>query len=115
MKKTRFGRLLTVVPIRVLLTCSLFACGGFTVIQGPAAAASSERSLSGGAGAGSTSFQVQGAGAAFDTSLPPSSVATYVWKPGGQDVQEWLTSTNGTSLANTVTQQHAIAMGGGPE
>ena len=66
------------------------------------------------AGNGGTAFQVQGAGATFDTSLPAGSVATYKWTPGAASVQEWLTSVSGTSLGPEVTLQPAIPMGGGP-
>jgi O-glycosyl hydrolase len=64
--------------------------------------------------AGSTAFNVQGAGASFSSSLPLSSVATYVWSPSGQSVQEWLTTPDGTSLGEKLTQQPSIPIASGP-
>ena len=64
--------------------------------------------------AGGTLFNVQGAGASFSSSLPPSSVATYVWTPGGQSVQEWLTTPDGKALGQELAQQPATSIDSGP-
>ena len=58
-------------------------------------------------------ISIDGAGT-FATSLPPSSVATYVLPSGGRTVQEWLTAgTNGAQLAEALTEQPAISLGAG--
>ncbi|MBS1868050.1 MAG: hypothetical protein JSS99_00120 [Actinobacteria bacterium] len=52
-----------------------------------------------------TPFQVRGAGAVFDTALPPSSVATYLWAPDHGVVHEWLTTAVGSVLEKRLERQ----------
>jgi O-glycosyl hydrolase len=65
-----------------------------------------------GSSTSSTPFSVSiGGKGTFATSLPPSSVATYVLPANGSTVREWRTTPNGTALGDKVTPQPAIALG----
>jgi O-glycosyl hydrolase len=55
-----------------------------------------------------TSFHVSGGGEDFNASLPASSVATFTWHPGSGQVQEYLTTSNGSSLGEEVQPQPTI-------
>src|SRR4051812_44238877 len=78
----------------------------FAVSSGQVLHAASAASAA--ANAAGTVFHVQGAALGFNSSLPPSSLATYKWVPGAQSVGEWLTTTNGTSLGQRLAAQPAI-------
>ena len=56
-------------------------------------------------------MSINGVGS-FTTSLPPSSVATYVLPQGAQTVQEWRTTPNGQVLSDEVAPQPGIPLGG---
>ena len=94
------------------VSCGLLLCGGLLSAI-PVLGASATPSRGALATAEGEGFQVQGAGASFDTSLPPASEATYVWTPGGQSVQEWLTSANGSALEQRMSPQAPIPLTGG--
>ncbi|WP_375477036.1 glycoside hydrolase family 30 beta sandwich domain-containing protein [uncultured Jatrophihabitans sp.] len=53
-------------------------------------------------------FHVSGGGVQFNSTLPASSVATYMWTPGASSVNEWLTSTSGTILDQRLTPQPPV-------
>ena len=60
-------------------------------------------------------FSVRGAGASFSTSIPPSSVATFEWRPGAGTVHEWLTASGtGSTLSAALQPEPAIRLNGGP-
>ena len=64
---------------------------------------------------GETAFNIKGAGASFTTSLPPSSVATYVWRPGGQTVQEWRTTATSSGLTEALDASPAYPLNDGTD
>jgi O-glycosyl hydrolase len=56
-------------------------------------------------------FQVTYAGQSFSYSLPPSSIATFEWVPGGSTANVWETTTTGGTLDQTLEQQPNVPFG----